>query len=96
MKRTEPQSIAEILDHVKQEMHMEDKLLELRALDMWGDVVGEHINSLTICKDMRKGEMRLRIASAPLRQEIMMTRQTIMDEINRRLGKEVVKEIRFV
>jgi predicted nucleic acid-binding Zn ribbon protein len=96
MKRTEPQSIAEILDQVKSEQNMEGKLLEMRALEIWDEVVGSSISALTVCKDMRKGEMRLRIASAPLRHEIMMSKPKIMDEINLRLGKEVVKDIRFI
>lgn len=96
MKRIEPQSIAEILDQVKKEQNMEGKLLEMRALEIWDEVVGSSISALTVCKDIRNGEMRLRIASAPLRHEIMMSKPKIMDKINRRLGKEVVKDIRFI
>lgn len=97
MKRTGPRQIGEIIESVLRDNGLEDNMLAHRALSVWGDVVGQHINRLTTERRVAPGGvLLLHVASASVRQELSMHKTPLLAAINSRLGKEVIKEIRFI
>lgn len=96
MKRTEPMSITDILQHAMRTQNMEDRLLERKALLLWGEIMGPDINRRTIERRIKSGEMTVRINSAPLRSELSMRRSPIIAALNKALGKEIVKTLKFL
>ena len=45
--------------------------------------------------DLRRGKLTVKVDSAPLRQELHFMRTTLVELLNRRFEREVVKEIRI-
>ena len=95
MNRTTALSIGEIIDQYIRAENLETELNEQRALSVWVSVVGRGINKYTISRSIKEGVMTVKISSAPLRNELMLNRSAIIQNLNSFLGAEVVKEIIF-
>lgn len=95
MERINYQSLGDVLRQTIEESRLDVRLDEVRAATLWPYVVGEHIASLCLKPFVSSGVMTVRIPNASLRQELDMNRSALLAEINRMLGKEVLKSIRF-
>ncbi len=96
MKRTEPKKIGDILNEVLSEQNLDNKLLELQILDLWPKIVGPMINRRTVERKINNGILYLRIASAPIRQELSLNRTNLIATLNKAVGKDVLNEIHFI
>ncbi|MDE6577919.1 MAG: DUF721 domain-containing protein [Muribaculaceae bacterium] len=95
MKRTEAQSIGDILRIALQENCMSSRLDECKAVDLWEPTVGTYIASQCRRPVVKDGVMTVGIPNAPLRHELSMNRSKLRDAINRQIGKQTLSEIRF-
>ena len=95
MKRIEPESIGDVLRLTIQESNMIGRLDECKAVDLWPEIMGVGMARRMSRPRVRCGVMVVYVDSAALRHELNMQRTAIMAAINGRLGKEVIKSIRF-
>lgn len=95
MKRQEPENIGDILRSMLEESCMTARLRESRACELWKEVVGPDIASLCSRPTISNGLMSVGVKAAPLRQELLMSRSSIIRIINDTIGTPVVREIRF-
>ena len=95
MKRNEPESIGDVVRLTIQESNMSSRLDECRAIELWPQLMGERMARRMSRPKVRCGVMVVYVDSAVLRQELNMRRTGIIEAINGRLGKEVIKMIRF-
>ena len=93
MKRTDAKSIAEIIGDFIQQEDIENTVLEHKALQLWGQVVGQGVNRMTTERYVDDGVITVKISSAALRNDLMLTRSSIINQLNRLVGKPVIKEI---
>ena len=96
MERTVPQSIGDILRNVFRDSCMDQRLNECKAVELWGNVIGENIASQCRKPRVENGLMTIGVVNASLRHELTMNRSAIRDSINRLIGKETLKDIRFI
>ena len=95
MKRTEAKSIAEIIGDFMQHEDIEDAVLEQKALRLWNQVVGPGVNRMTTERFVDNGVITVKISSAALRNDLMLSRTAIITQLNQLVGKAVIKEIVF-
>lgn len=95
MKKTEAERFYEVFERVIREQNLDTRMLEHRALTVWGEVTGPYVNRITVDRRCAAGVLCVRIDSAPARQELMMRRSGLIDAINARLGSDIIKEIKF-
>ncbi len=95
MKRTNAKSIAEIIGDFMQQEDIETAVLEQKALRLWPQVVGQGINRLTTERYVDDGVITVKIASASLRNDLMLSRSNLIAQLNDLVGKPVIKEIIF-
>lgn len=95
MKHTEAKSIAEIIGDFMQQEDIEDAVLEQKALRLWQQVVGAGVNRMTTERYVENGVITMKITSAALRNDLMLTRTAIIAQLNELVGKPVIKEIVF-
>ncbi len=95
MKRTEAKSIAEIIGDFMQQEDIEDAVLEQKALRLWQQVVGPGVNRMTTERYVENGVITVKISSAALRNDLMLTRTAIIAQLNELVGKPVIREIVF-
>lgn len=93
MKRTEPQSIRQIIDKVIDASASRNDFLEHRASALWPEIVGQGINRQTLRRYVSKGVLHVYIASAPMKGELEFFKSKIMESINSALGTEVLTSI---
>ena len=70
-----------------------DTASEMRVERIYRALVGDTISRLTIKLAYKNGTLRLRLASAALRQELSFRRESLRHAINDQLGSEEVKKI---
>ena len=95
MKRTEAKSIAEIIGDFMQQEDIELTMLEHRALQHWVNVVGPGEHRMTTERFVENGVITVKISSAALRNDLMLSRSAIIAQLNQLVGKPVIKEIIF-
>lgn len=96
MERRKPEQIGDVLRSLFEENSMQNRLDEVRAADMWPNIVGEAIALLCSKPFVNNGLMTIGVKSASLRHELNMNRSSLIKALNLSLGKDIVKEIRFV
>ncbi len=95
MKRTDAKSIAEIIGDFMQQEDIESAVLEHKALQLWSNVVGPGVNRMTTERYVDDGVITVKISSAALRNDLMLSRSSIIEQLNNLVGKPVIKEIIF-
>lgn len=95
MKRTQAQTVGQIVENFLKQENLDTQLDELRANALWPQIVGDGINRYTARRSVAGGVLTVYITSAPLRNELMLMRTAIMARINEALGREVIRDIVF-
>jgi len=95
MKRTSAKSIADIIGDFMQQEDIETTMLEHKALKMWAQVVGNGVNRLTTERYVDNGVITVKIDSAALRNDLMLSRTQLIEQLNKLVGKPVIKNIIF-
>lgn len=96
MERKDVVSIGDVLRECLEQSRMHDRLDEVRACDNFQLVVGSQLAALCRRPSMRQGVMTIATSNASLRQDLNMRRGRIMQGINDLMGKDVVKQIKFI
>ncbi|MBQ9465604.1 MAG: DUF721 domain-containing protein [Muribaculaceae bacterium] len=95
MKRTNAQSIGEIIDAYLQHENLRQTFDEHQAAALWPSIVGPAINRYTVSREVRDGILYITLSSAALRNELSLNRTQLLELINGAVGQPVIKEIRF-
>ncbi len=69
---------------------------EIEALNLWPEVVGEKIASVTEAKDVREGRLFVRVQNSVWRNELYYLKQDFIQALNLRLGQSILYDIVFV
>lgn len=70
------------------------RVLEQMAVELWPEVVGEHLAHHTIALQFKRGTLFVRARSPQWMQELHFHHPRIIARINGRLGREIVQKIR--
>ncbi len=93
MKRSEFQSLGSaIQDYLKKEK-IDGKLAEIEAVNMWESIIGKQISRATTSIFIKDGVLYIHLSSSIVRNELFMMRNEIIQAINMRIGRRVVKAI---
>lgn len=95
MKRTDPKSIGEIMNEALEMTGMTQSFNEQRLCSLWPEIVGPHINRLTIRRFVDSGTFHVYLTSAPLKNELQFNRQQLVAALNRAVGADVITDIKF-
>ena len=93
MRRIEPTLIGDILREFFERPFVARKLAEGRLPELWQEIVGPHIASLTHTFELRQGILYVGISSSVARQEIFFRRDELMTLLNQRSGHRIVNAI---
>lgn len=95
MKRNEPESIGDVLRLAIQESNMSTGLNEAKAIRYWPAVIGEPIARQCGHPYVKAGVMTIQVPNAALRHELNMNRSSLAAHINRLVGNDTIKELKF-
>ena len=93
--RRSPQALGSVLHNVIDEMGIQQKLDEARAIETWATLAGPQINGITESVWVRGGRLYVKVNSAAWRNELHLSRQRWCQHLNANLGNRLVREIVF-
>ncbi|MFI3299141.1 MAG: DUF721 domain-containing protein [Rikenellaceae bacterium] len=86
MEKTEPKPISEAFSELFRERDLQRGSIEGQAKELWGEVVGDYVATATEDVYVRGGVIYVHFKSPVVRADVMMRRNFIVRELNRRLG----------
>lgn len=89
-------TLQDLLQQAFRRLDMDDTVTEIEVRRMYNVLVGDLISRLTWNVTFKDGVLTAQMASAALRQELFYRRNSLAEKINDNLGRNAVKEIRFV
>ncbi len=93
MRKTNEQSVKEVLKELLDAYRLKSKLDETRIRDAWATVMGPTIARYTQELRLRRSKLTVVISSASLRQELHFGRDKIRTNMNEALGEELIKDV---
>jgi hypothetical protein len=63
--------------------------------EVWEDAVGEELGKRSYPVELRRGRLTVAVSSAPWMQQLSFMREQLRDALNRAVGQDVVREVRF-
>ena len=95
MDRSSPQPLGSVLQSVIDDLDIQDKIDEARAIETWAHLVGASVNRVTSSVWMRDGVLHVEMQSSAWRSEIYNNREMWRQRINDEFDREVVTSIRL-
>lgn len=93
MRRSKTISLAEAVNDYIREMNLGDKLSEVAVINSWEEIVGKAISSRTIKMFIRDHILYVHLNSSVVRNELLMLREALKEQLNKKAGSEVIKDI---
>lgn len=95
MKRKNAEAVGDVLLRFLRQEGLETPLNEYRLVSAWREVVGESINRYTQNLFIKNQVLHVKLSSSVLRQELMMMRKVLVNNLNTKVGSQVIVDIMF-
>ena len=95
-RHTDTIDISQALNEMLSEGRMEKKYQHVKAIQLWKEVMGNTVASRTEKIFMSKSSLYIKLNSAPLKNELSLSKELIRTRINDELGEEAVQGIVFL
>ena len=93
MRKSNEQSIGEVIRKLLKNQNLAGRLLELDAIQSCENILGKelmkYINEITF----KKGKLIIKVKSAAVRNELSYQKEKILDKINHTSKNEIVREV---
>jgi predicted nucleic acid-binding Zn ribbon protein len=90
------EAVSSVLTRVLRKLDLEGELLGWRAVEEWGRLVGARVARRTRAVGFREGTLIVEVEGSAWMHELGFLKRDLIREINRRLGSERVRDVRFV
>lgn len=74
---------------------IKDKIEENFAIVYWDSVVGKEIAEKTEPFKVLKGSLFVKVADTVWRNELQYFKNEIIEKLNKKIGKKIIKDIKF-
>ena len=75
---------------------LEKGIAQQNAMDIWPGVVGKNVSKNTEPVSVEHGTMIVKTETSAWRQELQFQKKQIIETLNKKLNKKVIKDIRFI
>jgi predicted nucleic acid-binding Zn ribbon protein len=87
--------LSKVLEEAARRLELTDAAMEARAVMLWAEVVGPQMARASEARSMQGGTLVVATRSSTWNQEFSFQKAAILRRYRERLGKEVVKDLRF-
>jgi len=95
MRRSNTQSLSDVLKEYIKSNHIERKLKEVDVVQSWENLLGKTIAKYTRNIYIRNKVLYVEISSSVVKNELFMMREEICRKINENAGEEIVRQMIF-
>ena len=89
-------AISVAIQELAQNFGIDKKLQQYEAVTRWASIVGPQIAKETEPQKIEKGLLLVRVRTGVWRNELTMRKQEIIARLNREIGIDAVKDIKFL
>lgn len=89
-------SIGSEIDNLLSYYKLDDKMEELKILEVWKECVGEAIAKYSRPVGLKNNKLMVSAETAVWRYELSARKEDIIEKINKHLHKKEIKEIVFI
>ena len=90
------EQLKKVLKKTIENSSFKNAILQENAVSIWPDVVGKNISNISKATNVDKGVLFIKVESSTWKQELYMQKNEIISKINKKIGKQTIKEIRFI
>lgn len=90
------QELKAALEKALKMANIDKAIKQYSAIDIWEETVGTAISRNTEATDVRHGVLIVRVSNSTWRQELMFKKEDILEKLNNKIGKNLIKDIRFI
>jgi hypothetical protein len=88
--------LKDVINDLLKAYKLKSKYNETHIIASWERIMGTPIATRTTSLNIHKKKMYVRLSSAPLKQELSMSKTRIVELLNNDLGEVVIEEIIFL
>ena len=66
------------------------------AILYWEEVVGKKISENTEVQGVEHGTLTVSVSNPAWRQELLFKKKEIIEQLNKKIGENTIKEVRFI
>lgn len=92
-KRDNTQKLSSIINKVINKNNLRHKIDQLNIIDIWRDIIGENIHTYVKEEKVKDYTLYIKLKSSVVRNEISYNKSRIIEKINKKIGKQAIKEI---
>ncbi len=85
-----------VLDNFLKKSGLSSGVNQQKAVGVWEEVVGETIAEHTEAVSVEHGVLFIRAESSTWSQELQLKKKEILSKINSKVGKQTIKDLRFI
>ena len=90
------QSLKIAIDSMLRKFGIENAIAQNNALNIWNEIVGEKVAKHTEPSSVEHGVIIVKVSSPAWRQELFFQKNEIIKKLNNTIGKNVIRDIRFI
>jgi|YNPMSStandDraft_2_1061718.scaffolds.fasta_scaffold02487_2 predicted nucleic acid-binding Zn ribbon protein len=90
-----PDKLHMVFDALYKQLNFDRASEEFYTIKMWKEVVGAYITKVSQIEKIERGILYVKVKNAAWRNELTFKKTGIVEEINKRFGKDVLKDIIF-
>jgi len=88
-------SLGEAINRLLRAYRLDDKMSEMDIINGWEEMMGRAIALRTTKIFIHDGMLHLTISSPVMRDELKYGKQVIIERVNQRAGKQIIKDVWF-
>lgn len=96
MRTRKSTPLGDALRDLVEDLGIVKRIQEYDVVDVWPEVVGTHIASVADVKSIRNGIMVVSVKSPAWRQELLLRKKELIENINKRLKRTAVRDITLI
>lgn len=93
MKRSNNQRVGDIIKRLMKNPKLSEKIDALDALDAWKSIIGKPLQKYILQEKIQDGILHVKLNSSVMRNELSYKKSQILEQINTKVGKEIITDI---
>ena len=89
------QHIGKAIEKFLRKTGLEKGVVQQNALIVWKEVLGDTVSENATAEKIDHGILMVKVKTSTWRQELQLQKPTIIKKLNKKLGKKVIKDVRF-
>ncbi|MFZ5518102.1 MAG: DUF721 domain-containing protein [Candidatus Zhuqueibacterota bacterium] len=88
-------TLADALKNLIKSLGIEDQVQVNQILLLWPSVVGKKIAEVSQAQKIEHNILFVKVTNDSWRQELLFLKKNIIDKLNKKVGKEIIRDIRL-